>query len=161
MNKQEDEEWLDELIARTINTAKPQFRSEEWRQKHPREFEILLSRKAKAGSSHQPSKLRVVLGNPITKLAAAAIVMIVVLFMVERIRREPEPTQLGRQTASAVEMATAISLERAYRRGGMEAVEDQCRKVFGTTAGESASPSILQLLGEQGAGVKIFGGKNL
>ncbi|MHC4354528.1 MAG: hypothetical protein ACYS0H_17630 [Planctomycetota bacterium] len=161
MNKQKYEEWLDELIARTINTAKPQFRSEEWKQKYPGEFEVLLSRRVKAGSSHQSSRLRIALGNPIAKLAAAATVMIAVLFVVERIRREPEPTQRGRQAASAVEMATAISLERAYRRGGMEAVEDQCRKVFGTTAGESTSPSILQLLGEQNAGVKIFGGENL
>ena len=157
MNEQEDEKRLDELIARTINTAKPQFCPEKWKQKYPGEFEILLSRKSKVGSSHQPSKLRVVLGNPIAKLAAAAAVMMAALFMVGRIRREPEPIQIRRQTASAVEMVTAISLERAYRQGGIEAVEDQCRKVFGTATHESTSSSILQLLGEQGAGVKDFG----
>ena len=158
MSKQKDEEWLDELISRTINTTRAEFDPEEWKQRYPGEFRTLVSRPAKREPSF-PSRVPI---SPIMRFAAAAVIIVAIgLCIVERIRREPEPIQLGRQTASAVEMATAISLERAYRRGGIEAVEDQCRQVFGTTEGESTSPSILELLGEQGAGVKILGGKHL
>lgn len=93
--------------------------------------------------------------------AAAAAIVIVALFIVGRVPRGPEPARVGQQAASAIEMVTAMSLERAYRQGGIEAVEDQCRRVFGTATHESGSPSILQLLDEQGANVKSFGGKNL
>lgn len=161
MNRQKGEERLDELIARTINTAKPHFNFEKWKKKYPGELEILLSRKSKMGPSGQPGRLRRALDNPAARLAAAAVLVVAALFMVEQIRREPEPTQLRRQAASAVEMATAISLERAYRRGGIEAVEDQCRKVFGKATHGSAGPSVLQLLGEQNGRIKVIGGNKL
>ena len=38
MNKQKNEKRMDELISRTINTTKPQFDPEKWRQKYPDEF---------------------------------------------------------------------------------------------------------------------------
>jgi len=161
MNEQDSEQKLDELISRTINSTRPEFDPEEWKQQYPEELEILRSRAARGASTGRFTMPRVIGGKPIAKLAAAAAIGIAAVFIVGRTHRGPEPTEVRPQTASSVEMATAISLERAYRRGGIEAVEDQCRKVFGTTAGESTSPSILQLLGEQGTGVKIFGGKNL
>jgi len=161
MNRQKGEDRLDELIARTINTAKPQFNSEKWKKKYPGELEILLSRKSKTGPSGQPSRLRGVLGNPVAILSAAEDFVIAALFMLEQIRREPEPMQIGRRSTSAVELVTAISLESAYRRGGIEAVEDQCRKVFRTATHESAGPSALQLLGEQNGRIKVIGGNKL
>ena len=161
MNEQDSEQKLDELISRTINTARPEFDPEEWKQQYREEFEILRSRVAKGASARRFTMWRVIFGKPITRLAAAAAIVIAAVFIVGRTRHGPEPTEVRPRTVSSVEMATAMSLERAYRRGGIEAVEDQCRKVFGSATHESASPSILQLLGEQGAGVKIFGGKNL
>ncbi len=161
MSEQDSEQKLDELISRTINTARPEFDAEKWKQQYPGEFEILRSRAAKGASASRFTLLRVIFGKPITRLAAAAAIVVAAVFIAGRTRPGPEPTQVRPRTVSSVEMATAISLERAYRRGGMEAVEDQCRKVFGTTAGGSTSPPILQLLGEQGAGVKVSGGMNL
>jgi hypothetical protein len=146
------------LISGSINTTRPECDAEDWERKFPDEFGVLVSRPAQS----EPGFWSKVSASPTMRLAAAAAIFVAIgLCIVERIRREPEPQQTRQQVASAVEMATAISLERAYRRGGIEAVEDQCRKVFETRAGESTSPSILQLLGEQSAGVKIFGGKNL
>jgi len=42
MNKREKEKKLDELISRTINTEKPRFDAEKWKQKYPDEFQTLL-----------------------------------------------------------------------------------------------------------------------
>ena len=44
MNEQRNEKRLEELISRTINTDKPQFDAEKWKQKYPDEFQTLLSR---------------------------------------------------------------------------------------------------------------------
>jgi hypothetical protein len=161
MNEQDTEKWLDELLSRAINARRPEFDPEAWKQKYSSEIEMLRSQRVKVGPLRELTGLTMILRNPVSRFAAAAAVVIGTVFIFGRTLQRPEPTEVRRQTASPVEMATAMSLERAYRRGGMEAVEDQCRKVFGTTAGESKSPSILQLLGEQGADVKIFGGKNL
>ena len=161
MNEQDREQKLNELISRTINTTRPEFDPEEWKQQYPEEFEILRSRATKGASTRPFTMWRVVFGKPIAKLTAAAAIVMAAVFIAGRTHLGPEPTEVRPQTVSAVEMATAISLERAYWRGGIEAVEDQCRKVFGKTAGESTSPSVLQLLGEQGTGIKILGGKNL
>ena len=161
MSEQENEKWLDELISRAINTTKPKFRPETWKQKYSSEIEMLRSQRVKVGPLRGLTGLTMMLRNPVSRFAAAAAIVIAAVFIFGRTPQRPEPAEVRRQTVSPVEMATAMSLERAYRRGGMEAVEDQYRKVFGTTTGESKSPSILQLLGEQGAGVKIFGGKNL
>lgn len=75
MNEQENERWLDELISRTINTTKPHFDAGKWRQKYPREFQILLARAGKDASNHPPDLWRLVFKNPITDFAVAAVLL--------------------------------------------------------------------------------------
>ena len=77
MNKKRNEKWLDELISRTINTTKPKFDVEKWKQKYPDEFQTLLSH-ARQASPRQPNIWRTILKSPITKLAAAAVAMITI-----------------------------------------------------------------------------------
>ena len=76
MNMQRNEKRLDELISRTINTEKPRFDAEKWKQKYPDEFQSLLSRAAKGASTHQPNLWRIIFKRPITKFAAAAVLVI-------------------------------------------------------------------------------------
>ena len=81
MNKKKDEKWLDELISRTIDSGKLQFDPEEWKQKYPEEFEMIKSLGGR-GSVHlagQPNLWRTIMKSRITKLAAAAVVIIAVL----------------------------------------------------------------------------------
>ena len=101
--------------------------------------------------------------SPITKLAAAAVIIIAVgLFLVHRGPGEQvKPTEVAKITKSPAEMMTALSLERAFRRGGIEAVEDQCRKALRTPIQQSQSPSVQQLLTEFGANDENIGGENL
>jgi hypothetical protein len=54
---------------------------------------------------------------------------------------------------SPIEMMTAISLELAFQRGGIEAVEKQCKQAFKPIGPRPGSLSIEQILAE-------FNGKN-
>lgn len=58
----------------------------------------------------------------------------------------PGPSETGEQIVSRLELATAMSLERAFRQGGLEAVEDQYRRVFGDTGRKVEAPSVEDLL---------------
>ena len=40
---QKDEKWLDELIFRTINSEHLKFDAEKWKEKYPKEFQMLES----------------------------------------------------------------------------------------------------------------------
>lgn len=131
MNQQGDEERLDKLISRTINTARPEFEPEEWKQQYPEELEILRSRAAKGASTRPFTMWRVIFGKPITRLAAAAVIIGAVgSFVVQRDRREQEQPQTTDAAKSPAEMLTPISLRNAYLIGGMEAVDEQSRRAF-------------------------------
>ncbi len=149
MNKQGNEKRLDELISRTINTEKPRFDAEKWKQKYPAEFQSLLSRKAKGDSARQPSILTVILKSPLTKLAAAVIILATSLFIVyQGPSEQAETTTVSNVTKSPVEMMTAISLTIAYRKGGIEAVDKQCEQAFEKVRLRPGRLSVEQILAE-------------
>ena len=136
MNEQRNEKRIDEIISRTINTEKPQFDAEKWKQKYPDEYQVLLARAAKGDSNRQPTILKVILKSSLTKIAAAAVIILAVsFFSTHQNPGKQEQPKITEVTNTPVEMMTAISLERAFRRGGIEAVENQCEqslKLLGT-----------------------------
>jgi hypothetical protein len=79
-----------------------------------------------------PSTARIItLGRMIKLTAAAAVIILAVSFF--SIHQDPgkqERPSIADIKKSPVEMMTAISLERAFRRGGIEAVEEQCKQAF-------------------------------
>ena len=150
MNKQRNEKRLDELISRTINTEKPQFDAEKWKQKYPKELQALLSRAAKGDSARQPSILKVILKSPLTKLAAAAVIIVAISFFIapQGPDEQADTTTVSKATKLPVEMMTALSLERAFRQGGIEAVEKQCKQAFKPIGPRPESLSVEQILAE-------------
>ncbi len=150
MNEQRDKKRLDELISRIINTEKPQFDAEKWKQKYPDEFQTLLSRKAKGDSIRQPNILKVFLKSPLTKIAAAAVIILAVSFFIapQGPDEQADTTTVSKATKSPVEMMTALSLERAFRRGGIKAVENQCEQALKLLGPRTASLSSQELLSE-------------
>ncbi|MFZ2146480.1 MAG: hypothetical protein WAV28_04595 [Sedimentisphaerales bacterium] len=144
MNKKKNEKWLDELISRTINTGKPQFDPEKWKQKYPDEFQTLLSRAAKRDSARQPSILKVILKSPLTKLAAAAVIIVGISFFIAH----QGPSEQGITTKSLKtvespsEIMTMKSLTIAYRRSGIEGIENQCEKALKILGPQPASVSL-------------------
>jgi len=131
MKKHGNEKRLDELISQTINTEKPRFDTEKWKQKYPEEFQTLLSHAAKGNSIRQPKILKVILKSPLTKLAAAAVIIVAIgFFIVHQSPSEQADTTVSKVTKSPAEMLTATSLIIAFRHGGIEAIEKQCDKAL-------------------------------
>ena len=66
--------------------------------------------------------------SPLAKLAAAAVMIIAVgLFLVYLgLGEQVESPKVAKAGESAAGLTTVISLEVAYRRGGLQAVEQQC-----------------------------------
>jgi len=149
MKKEENEKWLDELISRVINEGEPQFDAEKWKQKYPEEFQLLKSRAAQA-STQQVSIWTAAFQSRITKLAAAAVIIIAVgLFLVHRGPDEQvKPTEVAKVARSPAEMMTLASFTFAYRRGGIEAVEEICDKAFKMMGPQPSSLSVRGLFEE-------------
>jgi hypothetical protein len=150
MNKQGNEKRLDELISRTINKEKPRFDAEKWKQKYPKELQTLLSRAAKGDSARQPSILKVILKSPLTKLAAAAVIILAVSFFSahQDSSEQADTTTVSKITKSPVEMMTAMSLNIAYRKGGIEEVEKQYNEAFKLLGPRPATITVTELLAE-------------
>jgi hypothetical protein len=54
-----------------------------------------------------------------------------------------------------------MSLEKAFRQGGIEAVEDQYRRAFGGTGRNAESPSVEELLTDVEAEMNNHRSENL
>ena len=149
MSRKKDEKRLDEIISRTINSGKPQFDAEKWKQKYPEEFQTLRSMSKKDYRKRQPSIWQVVRQSPMIRLAAAAVIIVGIGLAIHLGPGEKVDTPIVTEVAkSPIEMMTAMSLERAFRRGGIEAVEDQCRKAFRPLGLRPRSLSVEQILAE-------------
>lgn len=74
---------LDELISRAISREEPKFDFDKWKQTHRKEIEIYESEMAKRQNlrSSQPFHAwRIIMKSPMTKMAAAVVLIIAVLF---------------------------------------------------------------------------------
>ena len=148
MSEQNDDKWLDEIISKTINTEKPQFDVEKFKQKFPDEYKILQSRASKkAGYPNlQPNIFR----NLITKIAvAAAIILVFGLFIIQSDRKEkieiPKVTNVKQTPA---EMMSVLSINLAYNRGGLQEVDRQYEKAMKELRPRPAQITITELLAE-------------
>jgi hypothetical protein len=150
MSRKKNEKRLDELISRTINSGKPEFDVEKWKQKYPEEFQMLQSMSAEKTRTRRPSIWWAVCQSPITKLAAAAVIIVAVgLFIVhQRPSEQADTTIVSKATKSPAEMQATLSLSIAYRRGGIEAVDRQCQKAIEMLGPRPAEITIQQILTE-------------
>lgn len=98
----------------------------------------------------QPNIWRMIFRNPLTKLAAAAVIILAVSFFIapQGPDEQADTTTVSKATKSPVEMMTALSLERAFRRGGIKAVENQCEQALKLLGPRTASLSYKELLSE-------------
>ena len=149
MNEQRDENKMDELISRSINTDRPQFDAEKWKQKYPEEYQALISRKEKGDLSRQPTILKLILTSPITKIAAAAVIILgVSIFISQKDSGEQKQPDIVKAAKTPAEMMTAMSLTIAYRKGGMEAMEEQYDEAYKQLGPRPKSLSVEQMLSE-------------
>lgn len=100
---------------------------------------------------HKMSAAGIIIRSRMIKLATAAVIIAGLGLLAVRSLRQPgeeNGSTVSEITKSPVEMMTALSLERAFRRGGIEAVEDQCRKAFRPLELRPKSLSLEQIIAE-------------
>lgn len=82
-------------------------------------------------SSRGPGIGRMVVESKVAMLAAAAVIVGIALLLIDHKPQEQPQNQPRTQTAkSPAELLTVVSLNAAYRQGGMEAIEEQSKKAF-------------------------------
>jgi len=97
--------------------------------------------------ANKPSAAEIILRSRAVKIAAAAVIIVAVgLLMVYRnppVQQQPKTVSVAKSPA---EMLTAISLNIAWRRGGIEAVDEQSQEAFRMLGSKPAKASIQELL---------------
>jgi len=146
MSGQKDDKWLDELISGTINTQRPEFDAEKWKQKFPDEFQALQSRAT--DKSARSSKKPILLKSSIMKFAAAALIVLAIGLFVVLLSPEKKNDNVTEYTKSPAEMLTLRSLKIAYLNGGIEAVETQCDNAIEKLGPKSNTITVKELLTE-------------
>ncbi len=96
----------------------------------------------------QPNIWRMIFRNPITKLAAAAVVIVAISLFLSRGRHTPSgPTAEPRLIAqSTINKMSLMSLRMAYQRGGFDALDRQFRDTLDALGPQSLSISMQELL---------------
>ncbi|MHC4543493.1 MAG: hypothetical protein ACYTDW_02710 [Planctomycetota bacterium] len=147
MSDKKNEKRLDELISQTIDSRKPEFDAEKWKQKYPEEFQMLQSMSKQDSPTRQPSIWRTVCHSPITKIAAAAVIIVGISLLAVLVHQGPGEQHIP-VVKSPTKMTTAMSLIMAYRRGGIEAVDEQCEKAIRMLGPRPLRLTLGQLLAE-------------
>ena len=141
---------LIENIEKFIRARKPHIATDRDTDKRILDdsFGAMEAAKAKL-SGGRPKLWSVLLASKVTRLAAAAAVIVLIGFVVRRISREHTDGQAFTDAAkSPGDMMTAMSLNIAYRNGGLEAVDKQCDRAFKMLRLQPTRISVRQLLEE-------------
>jgi len=86
MKRPENDKWLDKALSETIGSEKPQTDFEQWKQTHPEAVEMLISRAGSHPASKRPLNIRnIIMKSPITKFAAAAVIIITTLIAINQL----------------------------------------------------------------------------
>ena len=152
MSERKDENWLDDALRRAVNTTKPQFDAETWKQKYADEYQTLLSRRQQGGRPVTGSAraVRWILRHPIRELAVAAVLILAVALLLRPGSRPVEgPAEPPRPVAQRpARMLTMMSLRVTYRQGGEDALNQQLDDALDKLGPRPGTMSALQLYDE-------------
>jgi len=86
MKRPENDKWLDDALSNVIGSEKTESNFDKWKQEHPEAVEMLTSRvnRQTSASKHPLSIRNKIMKSPITKLAAAAVIVIAVFIGIEQ-----------------------------------------------------------------------------
>lgn len=84
MKRPENDKWLDEELTNIIGSKKTRTDFEQWKTNHPQAVEMLTSRASRGRSaSKSPLSIRnIIMKSPMTKLAAAAVIIVAVVLSI-------------------------------------------------------------------------------
>jgi hypothetical protein len=97
----------------------------------------------------KPNICKRIVQSRITRIAAAAVIIVAIGAVVHRVYREHTDGQIISQPArSPAEMLTFVSLTMAYRHGGIEALERQCEQAVELLGPRTKNLSVRELFEE-------------
>ena len=100
-------------------------------------------------ADHKPSVHRIIILSRMIKLTAAAAVIIVGIGLLAIfVHQGPGEQPVLKVVKSPTKMMTAMSLTMAYRRGGIDAVDEQCEKAIRMLGPRPLRLTLGQLLAE-------------
>jgi hypothetical protein len=84
MKRAENDNWLDDALARAIGSEKSTADFEKWKQNHPEAVEMLTSRADWTIHipAHPPNVWRIIMKSPITKIAAATVIITTIVLSI-------------------------------------------------------------------------------
>jgi hypothetical protein len=117
MKPLENENWLDEALTKAVGCEKSQPDFEKWKQDHPEAVEMLTSRARREPAAFvRPLRLRrIIMYKTITKLAAAAIIIIGVTFGLTTLLNHGTPAYALDQTIEANHSVRYLHIKDFYR----------------------------------------------
>ncbi len=99
--------------------------------------------------ANKTSAVGIILRSRAAKLAAAAVIILAIgLLAIQFGPSEQEPSETRNVAKSPADMLSVMSLNMAYRRGGIEAVDDLSNEAFEMLGSQPANVSIRELLAE-------------
>jgi len=111
MKTENNNKWLDDALTKAVGAEKAKPNFEKWRQDNPQAVEMLTSQ-----ANRQPSAVRrplnirnIVMKSPITKLAAAAVIIIAIVLSTNLIDKSIPTASASEFLAKAVDAVSNIS----------------------------------------------------
>ena len=128
MNEKNDK-WLEKMISKIINTNKPQFDAEKFKQKFPDELQALKSR---ANNTPGITKWIILLRSPIIKAAAVFAIIFAIGLLFVREKQTPNTKTVIPQPVikSPANIMSMMSLRNAFRQGGIEKLDVQLNETL-------------------------------
>jgi hypothetical protein len=141
-----NEKWLDEQLKKTIDSGKVKFDSEQWKRKYSAEYQELVSR-----AERRPDVQRFSWARSLIRAAAVIAIVAFVILLTHRQsdkRVEPAVATFVEDRSPAM-MMSRLSLTLAYNRGGLDAVDEQCKKASELLGQKNTNVSIADLLNDK------------
>ena len=147
--QRKDEQWLDAELRRVINTTKPEFDAEMWKQKYAKEYETLEARGRSAVRVRIGAGRRVRLLGGGLAVAATILIAVAILFTQSPPREAPKPgIGTSASASSPAKMVSMMSLARAYRQGGEDGLNQQLDAALSKLGPRPNGFSAVQVLSE-------------
>lgn len=122
-----------------------------------------LSESRKTATARRPTEAGAPIIRSAAYLASAAAVIVALAWLLHTRPAAPEhaPAYVSSASTSKIFLLTEVSLERAFRRGGIPAVENQSEKALAKPMQEPIGPTMKELLQELAGNDENTGGMSL
>jgi len=109
MKPQKDEKWLDSALSRAIGSGKPEFDAERWKEQYLKK-ELRKEQTAKP----EPNIWRIIMKSRISKFAAAAVIIIAVVFSMTILDKSMPSAYAIEQTIEAASLDSNTTFKEAW-----------------------------------------------